>query len=127
MSSAASLYRQYSAKYPLDPVPENDFALLVSELRPTVEDESERVSALAKDKSDVSAIVQTPTQASVGAARNGRVQHESKNKPRHRNTGPPPNSKNFELLGAWEEITKNSAGAKTSKRKLNVLGWGFGE
>jgi hypothetical protein len=127
VSSAASLYRQYSAKYPLDPVPENDFVLLVSELRPAVEDESERVSTLAKDKSDGSEIVRTPTQASVGEVRNGRVQQETKNKPRDRNTGHPPNSKNLELLGAWKEITNNSAGTKTSKRKLNVLGWGFGE
>jgi hypothetical protein len=127
VTSAASLYRQYSEKYPTDTVPENDFALLVSELRPAIDDESELAPALAKDKSDVPATARTPAQAPVHEVRNDRVQQEIGNNPRDRNPGPPPNSKCLEFLGAWKEITKNSTGTKTSKRELNVLGWGFRE
>jgi hypothetical protein len=108
-------------------VPENDFALLVSELRPAIDDESELAPALAKDKSDVPATARTPAQAPVHEVRNDRVQQEIGNNPRDRNPGPPPNSKCLEFLGAWKEITKNSTGTKTSKRELNVLGWGFRE
>jgi hypothetical protein len=127
VSSAAGLYRQYSEKYSTDPVSEKDFALLVSELRPAVDDESERVPALAEDRGDISAAARTAAQAPVGEVRNGRVQQEIKNNPRDQNPGPPPNSKCLELLGAWKGITNNSTSAKSSKRKVNVLGWGFGE
>jgi hypothetical protein len=118
VTCAASLHRRYSEKFSTDCVSENDFALLVSELRPAIDDESERVSAVAEDRSDVPATAGTPAQAPVHEVRNGR---------RDRNLGPPTNSKCLEFLGAWKEITKNSAGTKNSKRKLNVLGWGFGE
>jgi hypothetical protein len=112
-SSAASLCRQYSEKYSSDTVSENDFAPLVSELRPAIDDESEHVPASAEDRSDV-----PPAQAPVHEVRNGR---------RDRILGPPPNSKCLEFLGAWKEITKNTTGTKNPRRELNVLAWGFEE
>jgi hypothetical protein len=131
LMSAARLYRQYSAKYPSDPVSENEFALLVSELRPAVEDESEHVSALGNEKGDAAVTERTPSQAPVRDIRNGDgnadVRRETRHDPRDRNAGPPVQSKYLELLSAWKEITKNSTGTKNSKRELNVLGWGIGE
>jgi hypothetical protein len=135
--SAVSLYRQYAEKYPLDPVPEKDFALLVSELRPAVDDDNESepapapapapASARIEKKGDIAAIAMTPARAPLSEVRNDHVniQNEIRDEPRDRN--PQPISKCRELYSAWKNTTKNSTGTGTTKRKMDVLGWGFPE
>jgi hypothetical protein len=120
--SAVNLHRQYSEKYPSDPVSEKDFALLVTDLRPSIDDES-----MAEDKSGAAATAKTPARAPLSEVRNGHanMQKETRDEPRDRISVPP--SKCRELYSAWKNTTRNSTGSGTPKRKLNVLGWEVGE
>jgi hypothetical protein len=133
--SAVHLYRQYADKYPSDPVPEKDFALLVSELRPAVDDDDDDesepapASATAKveKKGDIAATARTPARAPLSEVRNDHVNkhNEIRDEPRDRNPQPIPKCR--ELYSAWKNTTNNSTGTGTQKRKLNVLDWGFEE
>jgi hypothetical protein len=125
--SAVNLHRQYSEKYPADPVSEKDFALLVTDLRPAIDDERETVPTRAEDKGGAAATAKTPARAPLSEVRNGHanMHKETRDEPRDRNSVPP--SKCRELYSAWKNTTRNSTGSGTPKRKLNVLGWGVGE
>ena len=127
--SAVSLYRQYAEKYPLDPVPEKDFALLVSELRPAVDDddESEPTPARTEKKGDIAATAMTPARAPLSEVRNDHVNMQNEIRDELRDRNPQTISKCRELYSAWKNTTKNSTGTGTTKRKMDVLGWGFPE
>jgi hypothetical protein len=125
--SAVNLHRQYLEKYPSDPVSEKDFALLVTDLRPAIDDESECVPTMAEDKGGADATAKTPARAPLSEVRNGHanMQKETRDEPPDRNSVPP--SRCRELYSAWKNTTRNSTGSGTPKRKVNVLGWEVGE
>lgn len=135
VTSAARLYRLYSEKYPSDPVSENDFALLVIELRPAVDDENDHTSASADDESDHAATARSSVQAPVSEHGNNMdmQQEETWEDSQDRTSGPPPNFKLLEFASVWKNtgpsgaFGKHAADTVTPKRRLNVLDWGFGE
>ena len=108
---------------------DNDFALVVTQLRPAADGEPKRASELIDGDGDDAAIAQTPAQAPVSEVCNDPmgINCATRGDSRLRSPGPPSNFKFFEFVRVWKSLGQQSAGAGTSKRSLNVLGWGFEE
>lgn len=123
-SSAYRLWRDYLDKYPSDPVSDDDFALLVTQLRPAADIGNMRASALADDESNAAVMAQSPAQAPVSEARNDSTRINPGMRDESRGPEPLPNYKLLELIGVWKQ---HFARIGTPTRSLNVLNWGLGE
>jgi hypothetical protein len=86
------------------------------------------VSVLADGAGGAAVTERTPARTPVDEVRNGHVDKnkETRDDRRDRNSGPHP-SKFLELYGVWRNKTRNSTDTGAPKRRVNVLGWGFGE
>lgn len=129
--SVPLLLQSYREKYPSDPVTEQEFAKLVDEMRPDLNEVERQTTPGIKTAHAESQVYPVAKQVSP---MNNNDEHERTNE-RDGSLEPQTTSIFTEFVNGWKKLRPNGAlsndqgdaAGRQPRRKLNVLSWGFGE
>lgn len=118
--SVPLLLQSYRDEHPADPVTEQEFRKLINELRPQ-SGEAER--QITPNTTEAHAERQVRPVTKQVSTMNRNDEHETMDE-RDGNLDPRTTNIFTEFVNGWRNMRPNGA---MSKRKLDVLSWGFGE